>query len=655
MEQKLLFEVNRIRQMMGLKSLLIEGPSSICPFCSEFFSQISKILDQAAKLGDDVNVTKQLEDIRAKIDGSGLNSSEKNILNKILDDSIENYKLSKNITKLQDDIKLKIENEGLSKVTQPEVIVKNIIDTDAIIKDINFATELFDSGAKHQTYKTEIEANLDTVIEFANKNKKSDVSLKDATIAELDSFIREKYATDGLDPELINNLMVKWKEWFETLDKIKSMDLGQITRTTPSNVLDKMDDKYSNKYFEIIKKTGDDLTEGELVFKKLVEDWKSGKEVTNEEFEAALKKIGQTNKKTVEDLTTITKDKYNKILEKEKTGIVLTDYEKNLKSDVEKFLNGENINLKDYDFPKTYIDNLKKFIKKYIKYNKKYSQLIRDMVYSLDNTKYIESDIKNTFPQFENGILPEEIKKTITDDPNLKNFFTNLEGKKYGWQVDSEGKWIPTNMLDGNTGDKTTFFRDILEEVMNKEGKKIDEFMTFNEQEQNRLLNETLKHIENSKNTLKNKLLESERYIKNSQRTIIRGDEGEEIAKNAFIKNNFEIVWQGGKGNALDKLGVDMIVKKDGKHYLVSVKTISGEFRTYPSYITGKNLIGFFQPSKINIDTGFAAYVDKNNKLIIIPPQDRINKETGEKIGEGFRKDVGWTQIEDDSVLIKNF
>ena len=221
--KKILLEISRIRQMMGLSSVLSEGPESYCPFCIEFFSQISKILSNSAKLGDDVNVTKQLEDIRAKIDGSGLNLNQKSALKNILDESIENYKITKSITKLQDEIKLKIKNEALSDVVQPNVVVKNIVDPDIIIKDINFATELFDSGAKHQTYKTEIEANLDTVIEFANKNKKSDVSLKDATIAELDSFIRDKYLGDGLDPELINNLMVKWKEWFETLDKIKSM------------------------------------------------------------------------------------------------------------------------------------------------------------------------------------------------------------------------------------------------------------------------------------------------------------------------------------------------------------------------------------------------------------------------------------------------
>ena len=297
MEKQILNEIVRIRQMMGLGSVLSEGPESYCPFCVEFFSQISKILDQAAKIGDDANVTKQLEDIRSKIDSSGLNLNQKETLKKILDDVTLEYKNTKSITKLQDEIKLKIKNEAFSDIVQPNVVVKNIVDPDIIIKDINFATELFDSGFKHKTYKSNIEANLDTVIEFANKNKKSDVSLKDATIAELDSFIREKYIGDGLDATLINNLMPKWKEWIEGLDKIKSMDLGKIERSIPYKGTDTLDVKYSNKFFEIIKKTGDDLTESELAFKKLVEGWKAGKDITDVDFEAALKKIDEDSVK----------------------------------------------------------------------------------------------------------------------------------------------------------------------------------------------------------------------------------------------------------------------------------------------------------------------------------------------------------------------
>jgi hypothetical protein len=640
MEKELLNEINRVRSLMSLPLLNEQGT----------------ILDDLIKQG--VKRIGSLDDILKK-----LNLAGKNLTDTEIDSLVDELPVSetqkqqlKNLLKSEDEVRKALTNTSSDFVNSLKnasskkknynfsgfAVVKSLTSQqiDNVVKSLAIKLLNDTTSNVYSAFKGLDDAFVEELtLSILNTNRTLRNAEEIYDIA--DTYLIQQLSGDitkrGLDKDVAEQIYLSFKNKLRTDSETKKIIDNLNSQGRISNLPKRTK---SIDTFDVTQKIDDVLSDSS--------NW------VDDSVNSNITDIGQTNKKSVEDLTTITKDKYNKILEKEKTG-VLTDYEKNLKSDVEKFLNGENINLKDYDFPKTYIDNLNNFIKKYIKYNKKYSQLIRDMVYSLDNTKYIESDIKNTFPQFENGILPEEIKKIITDDPNLKNFFTNLEGKKYGWQVDSEGKWIPTNMVDGNTGDKTTFFRDILEEVMNKEGKKIDEFMTFNEQEQNRLLNETLKHIENSKNTLKNKLLESERYTKNSQRTIIRGDEGEEIAKNTFIKNNFEIVWQGGKGNALDKLGVDMIVKKDGKHYLVSVKTIPEEFRTYPSYLTGKNLIGFFQPSKINIDTGFAAYVDKNNKLIVVPPQARFSKETGEKIGEGFRKNLGWTQIEDDSVLIKNF
>ena len=43
--------------------------------------------------------------------------------------------------------------------------------------------------------------------------------------------------------------------------------------------------------------------------------------------------------------------------------IINIQNEQQLKDDVEKFLNGENINLKDYEFTKTYIDKVNTIIK----------------------------------------------------------------------------------------------------------------------------------------------------------------------------------------------------------------------------------------------------------------------------------------------------
>ena len=356
--------------------------------------------------------------------------------------------------------------------------------------------------------------------------------------------------------------------------------------------------------------------------------------------------------KTTEDLSPKLKNKYEKVLNKIDKEIPLNKSEQELKDDVEKFLNGENINLKDYEFTKKYIDDVDKIIKTFTKNKKEYTSILKELIASIDNTKKITSNIKNTFP---NG-LDKNIINAINSDPNLTNFFKKLEEGKYGWVVDNEtNQWIPTNMLDTNTKDRTTLFRDVLEIVMENNGKKLEEFTTLPEEEQKKLMNDVLTYIKTNKDSLKYKLLDSDRYIKNSQVNLIKGDAGEKLAKQTFEENGFKVVWEGGRGNALDKTGVDMIVEKDGVYSLVSVKTIGHEFYAYKSVKTGNPLISFRQSTGIVTDTGYAAVIDTKNRLIIFPPQNKINKETGEIVGKGFNKKSGWwTNVELSSILIKN-
>ena len=357
--------------------------------------------------------------------------------------------------------------------------------------------------------------------------------------------------------------------------------------------------------------------------------------------------------KTTEDLSPRLKNKYKKVLNKIDEDLPLDKSEQQLKDDVEKFLNGENINLKDYEFTKTYIENVNKIIKNFTRNKKEYTSILKELIASIDNTTKITSNIENTFPKG----LDKNIRNAINSDPNLTNFFKKLEEGKYEWVIDNETKeWIPTNMLDTNTNDGTTLFRDVLDIVMENDGKKLVEFTTLPVEEQKKLMNDVLTYIKTNKDSLKYKLLDSDRYIKNSQVSLVRGDAGEKLAKQTFEDNGFKVVWEGGRGNALDKTGVDMIVEKDGVYSLVSVKTIGHEF--YPiakGNKTGKPLIGFRQPTKIVTDTGYVAVIDTENKLIIFPPQPKFNEETGEIVGKGFNKKSGWTNVDLSSILIKNF
>ena len=358
--------------------------------------------------------------------------------------------------------------------------------------------------------------------------------------------------------------------------------------------------------------------------------------------------------KTTEDLSPRLKNKYEKVLNKIDKDLPLDKSEQQLKDDVEKFLNGENINLKDYEFTKTYIDKVNIIIKNFTRNKKEYTSILKELIASIDNTTKITSNIENTFPKG----LDKNIRNAINSDPNLTNFFKKLEEGKYGWVIDNETKeWIPTNMLDTNTNDRTTLFRDVLDIVMENDGKKLVEFTTLPEEEQKKLMNDVLTYIKTNKDSLKYKLLDSDRYIKNSQVSLVRGDAGEKLAKQTFEDNGFKVVWEGGRGNALDKTGVDMIVEKDGVYSLVSVKTIGHPFYAIAKgNKTGKPLIGFRQPTKIVTDTGYAAVIDTENRLIIFPPQPKFSEETGEIVGKGFNNGKKlWTNVDLSSILIKNF
>ena len=358
--------------------------------------------------------------------------------------------------------------------------------------------------------------------------------------------------------------------------------------------------------------------------------------------------------KTTEDLSPRLKNKYEKVLNKIDKDLPLDKSEQQLKDDVEKFLNGENINLKDYEFTKTYIDKVNTIIKNFTRNKKEYTSILKELIASIDNTTKITSNIENTFPKG----LDKNIRNAINSDPNLTNFFKKLEEGKYGWVIDNETKeWIPTNMLDTNTNDRTTLFRDVLDIVMENDGKKLVEFTTLPEEEQKKLMNDVLTYIKTNKDSLKYKLLDSDRYIKNSQVSLVRGDAGEKLAKQTFEDNGFKVVWEGGRGNALDKTGVDMIVEKDGVYSLVSVKTIGHPFYAIAKgNKTGKPLIGFRQPTKIVTDTGYAAVIDTENRLIIFPPQPKFSEETGEIVGKGFNNGKKlWTNVDLSSILIKNF
>ena len=268
---------------------------------------------------------------------------------------------------------------------------------------------------------------------------------------------------------------------------------------------------------------------------------------------------------------------------------------------------------------------------------KKLEQKIRTSLASGDQTKVKTSTLDETFEGSDiytpgrglDGLDPE-IKNLI--ESNKPNFFSELESGKYKNLVDENGNWDQINMLDTNIGDREAFFKDFAKlkgfDPENMTQKQIDEVIGLLEKEPN----------ENIKKMI---LSDKEKYITNSLRNSERG----EVVVNSFknemqtgkLKNIFDVVWEPKTyGNALDKSGVDMILKnkQTGKYVLVQFKSVGdikvGESSVY-KYTGAKNNLNFYLPSGINIKNGLAGVMDGKGNWVLFPPQTGFNVQVVQK------------------------
>ena len=268
---------------------------------------------------------------------------------------------------------------------------------------------------------------------------------------------------------------------------------------------------------------------------------------------------------------------------------------------------------------------------------KKLAQKVRSSLASGDQSKVKTSTLDETFEGsniFTTGKgldgLDPEIRELINS--NKPNFFSELDSGKYKNLVDENGNWDQINMLDTNIGDREVFFKDFAKlkgfDPENMTQKQIDEVIGLLEKEPN----------ENIKKMI---LSDKEKYITNSLRNSERG----EVVVNSFkneiqtgkLKNIFDIVWEPKTyGNALDKSGVDMILKnkQTGKYVLVQFKSVGdikvGESSVY-KYTGVKNNLNFYLPSGINIKNGLAGVMDGKGNWVLFPPQTGFNVQVVQK------------------------
>jgi hypothetical protein len=386
---------------------------------------------------------------------------------------------------------------------------------------------------------------------------------------------------------------------------------------------------------------------------------------TMEDYLSMMNKNLPGESRSLEDLGEVITNNYLYLKNQKKLG----KFQQNLVDEVEKYLRGEEVDLTDNVFrTETSLNNLNKSISDYLRgYNgTEFTKTIQDILSELEdgvNVKLVVSDLDNTFP---NGVT-EDIKNAIESVPELKNFFKNLDNGRYKYVTEND-EWLPINMLNTNSGDRRTFFRDVLQDMLNEGNyriKNINDIQLLDEKEIEKLFKDTITYMKNNKTKMKEKISKNtKRYTKNSIVNTKRGDFGEDLIAKKFEDLGYSVLWRGGKGNALDKAGVDMIVKSpNGKVDVVSVKSISEDsyynfFKNEISPITGNEVINFRSPG-ISLNNGLAAVVDSKNNIIIFPPQGKLDKTTNQINYDEpmFRSTPGPTTVEKNSLIyngIKN-
>jgi thiol-disulfide isomerase/thioredoxin len=306
MEKKLILEISRIHEMMGIKNATIIKENTGCPLCDVINSKIDDLARKFAN--QEIGYSRfqyEVDDLIRKIelDGSsqkllsvneiaGLSQIRKNLDTlKKTSDSVDSYKIA--VKKAISD-NGSLSNKTLQSAKNIKTKIIDVIDWDVITKTPEYADYVFKNSK-------EIEASLVTfggdwinktpvkIKEIVDSYKTIDSYAEACKKAIKDSLIIES----GLGDELAENLSNLYKKSIKENTNISKHfgDVSPVIDNTTSKTIERtvigdgsetkeiLFPNISNRYFELLNKNVDELTEEEKLFLKAVEDWKSGKTV----------------------------------------------------------------------------------------------------------------------------------------------------------------------------------------------------------------------------------------------------------------------------------------------------------------------------------------------------------------------------------------
>jgi hypothetical protein len=216
MSKRLISEITRLHQLMGVKdnSLILESYG--CPFCSSIIKQVDNFVDLMRRGGiDQIEFKLKVNELLDKLSkNNDLNLTEKTALSNVIRKVKEMELASNNVSKFREDLSFELfkRKEAFSDVINPESIIKRVIDQKAIMSDPKLVDDLFKNSPKIKETMT----SLDDFISGPNfKTNLSKFKSVDEYAGKVEYVLKERFRADGFNGDLSDGLAKRFKNYIK--------------------------------------------------------------------------------------------------------------------------------------------------------------------------------------------------------------------------------------------------------------------------------------------------------------------------------------------------------------------------------------------------------------------------------------------------------
>ena len=247
MDKKLISEITRIGEMMGVKgsSLILE--STLCPFCDVIMRRISDLSALATKNSDSIEFKYKVNELLERVSKSNdLNSNQKAALQNVINKLKEVESASDNVASFKSKVSAAIEenNYQLKSVVKntSDSVDNNImrqIDYSKIYQDPKLVNDFFVNSPKIKETVVEIDAYI---IGPDFKTFLSKFKSVDDYVGRVEETLKERFIKDGLDATLSDGLAKRFKNYVK--EKVE-------LNPNLNPFVNKIDDELATKNLEI--------------------------------------------------------------------------------------------------------------------------------------------------------------------------------------------------------------------------------------------------------------------------------------------------------------------------------------------------------------------------------------------------------------------